>query len=107
MTTRPVPALPCGDAPYDAPFHAAVTHFVQAHGVPVPLPPREGRVWSAWRVTLAWPPGTPALLPPPGLWVVREGLDEDDVAVCDQCRIMGEGGRGRGGRGMGVCHEQR
>ena len=48
MTTRPVPTLPCGDAPYDAPFHAAVTHFVQAHGAaPAPLPPRSAHTGAA------------------------------------------------------------
>ena len=98
---RPVPLLPHGDAPYDAPFHEAVQRLVSAHGAAVRLPPSAAaRGWSAWTLPLAWPPGAPTLLPPPPrLYVVREGVDEgeEEGAVCDQCRIMGKGRREKEG----------
>lgn len=99
MRARPVPALPCGDAAYDAGFHDNVKLFVSEHGVPLRLAPRDAGLLSAWRVALAWPAGA-APSPPPPLYVVEERLDEGDVLVCDQCRIMGALGVGEGWGGV-------
>ena len=101
MSARPVPALPCGDAAYDAGFHDNVKLFVSEHGVPLRLAHRDAVLLSAWRVRLAWPAGAAPSPPPPPLYVVEERLDESDVLVCDQCRIMGELVWERGGGGGG------
>jgi len=49
-----------------------------------------GAPLRAWLVPLSWPRGAPpSPVPPPPLYVVEEGLDEENPLVCDQCRVIG------------------
>lgn len=52
--------------------------------------PDRGAPLRAWLVPLAWPRGSPPAPPPPPLYVVEEGLDEENPLVCDRCRIIGK-----------------
>jgi len=118
--SRPVPWLASPPGPYIAGFTANILDFLLRSGVAqeLPTPPRlvslssestggggaRGRGGSrnstknekagaplrAWLVPLAWPRGSPPALPPPPLYVVQEGLDEEHPLVCDQCRVIGE-----------------
>ena len=51
----------------------------------------KGAPLRAWLVPLAWPRGSPpSPQPPPPLYIVEEGLDEEQPLVCDQCRVIGK-----------------